>query len=1278
MHADRNELSQEQFGSIMFLMDLRRMAYTVLCKSAVESFSRPNGPCMEVLPFMKRSLTFSLLIISLFALGSASALSGQSLIVDKPAVTLSGQFGGTAVSQTVNITSTGASIPITLVVPPGTQYGWLKINGQTTFSGNTPSAVTVTADPTGLNAGTYTANISVITGSTTASPIQVTFTVSSIGVSPSSVTLSYTVGSNVFPAAYGLTLSGPATACSATVAFTGSGNWFSLLQNSCASPGNLSILPNTSVISGLAAGTYTATVTITPTPAAGSPAVVVPITLTVLPTPPVTVNPTALTFNWQTGVSAANPNQTFTISTTSVQPITYTVSGSTNAGNWISTISPQSGMLSASSGAQITLTLNPAGLAAGTYTGSLVVSTPGGTPGQTTIPITLIVSATPLLNVPNATLTFTSQLGASAPAAQSVNITATSGNLVYTVSQSANSSWLTVPTAGVTTTPLPVSVNTTGLNVGTYNAIITIGYSTTGGMTQTIPVVLTITNSPTVSANVASLSFPYQIGQTVPPAQTVQVSSTTGVPLFYNTTYATTTCGNGWLPVGGPIAGVGQNSANYTLTVPVVTTGLAAGTCTGTITISAIDPSTNVAAVNSPLSIPVTLYVSNTPLLVVTPATPVLFNVGVGAASPAAQSVTLTSTSSTVLNYTVAFQTNNGGNWLYINAQSGSTASNNTLSIGVISNNLAAGTYTGSVTVTATGPGGSSVPNSPIVIPVTVVVTAGSLTIGTNSLSFQQTAGGSAPPAQSVLIGSTSQPLNYTAVANVGGNAVSWLTVSPASGNTATNGTLTISADGSKLIAGAAYTGTIIVTAPGAGNSPSTINVSLTVAAGTISAATTPLTFTQVQGGAAPATQTIAVTGSPTPLNFTVVTSASSPWLSATPLTGTTPGTIQVSVNGSAMAVAQYTGSVTITSGGATGSPITVPVVLNVVPAATLAASPTSLAFTYTSGQTVPPAQNIAITASSTAVAVNLAAQVQPASATAWLTVTPTTATAPATFAVAVSPTGLAAGNYSASVVINSANAMAPLTVGVTLTVGQIPTPVVSAIGNAANYATGAVSPGENIVIFGSGIGPATLAHATVANNAFPTTVGLTQVLFDGVAAPVIYASAGQTSVMVPYGVAGRTTTSIVVSYSGVSSNPLTYNVVAAAPGIYTQNQQGTGPGSILNQDGMTQNTSTKPESRGNIISVYMTGEGQTSPAGVDGMLATTLKSPVLPVTATIGGVPATVVYAGSAPGEVYGIMQVNLQIPLTVTPGAALPVVVSVGTFASQSGAGAATVSVQ
>jgi uncharacterized protein (TIGR03437 family) len=120
---------------------------------------------------------------------------------------------------------------------------------------------------------------------------------------------------------------------------------------------------------------------------------------------------------------------------------------------------------------------------------------------------------------------------------------------------------------------------------------------------------------------------------------------------------------------------------------------------------------------------------------------------------------------------------------------------------------------------------------------------------------------------------------------------------------------------------------------------------------------------------------------------------------------------------------------------------------------------------------------------------------------------------------------------------------------------------------------------------------------------------------------------------------------------------------------VFTIDATGTGQGSIVNQDG-TVNGVANPAARGSVISIYATGEGQTSPAGVTGSVTQAdLKTPLLPVTVTMGGINATVQYAGSASDAVAGLLQVNVVVPQGVSPAAAVPVVVGVGGVASQPG---------
>jgi uncharacterized protein (TIGR03437 family) len=99
-------------------------------------------------------------------------------------------------------------------------------------------------------------------------------------------------------------------------------------------------------------------------------------------------------------------------------------------------------------------------------------------------------------------------------------------------------------------------------------------------------------------------------------------------------------------------------------------------------------------------------------------------------------------------------------------------------------------------------------------------------------------------------------------------------------------------------------------------------------------------------------------------------------------------------------------------------------------------------------------------------------------------------------------------------------------------------------------------------------------------------------------------------------------------------------------------------------------NGPVSPASPGSVITLYVTGEGQTTPAGSVGRIATgALPRPILPVTATIGGRDATVKYAGAAQGMVAGIMQVDLEVPNGTPAGTAVPIVVKVGDASSPEG---------
>jgi trimeric autotransporter adhesin len=433
----------------------------------------------------------------------------------------------------------------------------------------------------------------------------------------------------------------------------------------------------------------------------------------------------------------------------------------------------------------------------------------------------------------------------------------------------------------------------------------------------------------------------------------------------------------------------------------------------------------------------------------------------------------------------------------------------------------------------------------------------------------------------------------------------------------------------------------------------------------------TALAFTAQVGGAAPAAQSVNIGANSGALSYSVkiaITSGGNWLVTQSPTTGTTPASFSVSVNVANLTAGTYNGSITITS-PASNSPVVIPVTLTVSAGPMLVLqSPAAVTVTQTASanQSSTPVSQVQIALASGATPVSFTAAATTNDGAHWLTVLPAQGMTPATLVASVNTGGLAVGTYTGTVAITPASG-SPIVVTITANVTQNAPAVVSLL-NGASFLLGSVSPGEIISIFGTALGPVNAATLQLdTSGKLTNSLAGVQILFDGTPAPMIYSSAGQLSAIVPYEVAGKTSTSVTVQYLTVKSSAITVPVATSAPGIFTLG--GTSQGAILNQDS-TVNGASNPASPGSVIQIFATGEGQTQPAGIDGSVTgSTLPMPILPVSVQINGETAKVIYAGAAPGEPAGVLQVDAIVPADVTTGAVVPITIQVGTVYSQPG---------
>ncbi len=251
-----------------------------------------------------------------------------------------------------------------------------------------------------------------------------------------------------------------------------------------------------------------------------------------------------------------------------------------------------------------------------------------------------------------------------------------------------------------------------------------------------------------------------------------------------------------------------------------------------------------------------------------------------------------------------------------------------------------------------------------------------------------------------------------------------------------------------------------------------------------------------------------------------------------------------------------------------------------------------------------------------------------------------------------------------------------------------VPKPIINWVKNAASWNATAIAPGEIVAIQGTSVGGSQLL-TTVGTTFLPPSLSGIRVLFNGVPGTMVYTApisgdTQQLAAIVPYEIAANpatTTVNVQVEVQGNRSDPFPMPVTTVLPGLFTNDASGQNQAAALNQDnpgGLTRNgplnpngnPRRQPATRGSYILLFATGEGQTTPPGVDGRLAYgPYPKPALNCSVNIGGVDIVPDYCGAVPTVVAGELQLNVHIPMNVPTGDAVPVQITAGGVTSPAG---------
>ncbi|MEI9812647.1 MAG: putative Ig domain-containing protein [Acidobacteriota bacterium] len=649
-------------------------------------------------------------------------------------------------------------------------------------------------------------------------------------------------------------------------------------------------------------------------------------------------------------------------------------------------------------------------------------------------------------------------------------------------------------------------------------------------------------------------------------------------------------------------------------------------------------------------------------------AAPALIRVSLTKNSPAANAFLVLSNSGGSAS-TFAIQSSSAS-WLTVAQSAGVVAagSSTTAPIALDPAGLAAGVYSTNLTIE------TPTKTSTVAVELSVSDAPGLLALSTSSLEFVAWTGGATGSGSLGLVNQGAIAMEPTIVTNTS-DAGHWLNASIAPGSLAAGSAtpITVVVDPANLQPGR-YSGSLSASSPSASNGPQLASVGLTVLP---VGALVPDEATLYGLALTPASPEGTILLNVTPggaLTYTsAVAGSDSAWLSLSPMQGTVPvsGALTMKAKASAAATTPGLHTATVSVGFSDGTVRSLPVDFFVP--STAAGLPARSAVQFC-GVGVPFVAHLLAPVPGFAaktgrpVALKVQAENCDASAASGLSVTihagdtdltllpeqpgvwsgswtPATAKSAIVLTATIARAGTAPGTAS-------------LAVQGSVSAGIHTEAVMQAVVSAASPVLDRpVAPASWITIYGSNLSSTT---ETAQSFPFPSSLGGVQISMGDGFVPLYFVSPGQINAIAPKALSPGVPYQLVLRQNGVAAVPLTVTVTDVNPAIFTVNQQGTGQAAAVLTGTRTIAGAGNPIARGAALELYMTGLGAVENAPEDGAPAslTVLAGTLQPVTATVGGRPASVLFAGLTPGAA-GLYQVNLTIPEDAPIGDAIPVVV-------------------